>query len=82
LERDVQAHAKTITEFTVAITELKTDAAIQEVKDGHTAERLTRIETSINNVYRLGWWVLAAFGGSFIALVANFIFKGGFYIGK
>ncbi len=82
VERDVQSHAKTITEFTAVITQIKTDAAIQEVKDGYTNERLTRIELRLNAVYRLGWWLFAAFGSSFVALVANFVFKGGLYLAK
>jgi hypothetical protein len=31
----------------------------------------------VQAIYELGLWILAAFGGSFIALVANFVFRGG-----
>jgi hypothetical protein len=82
VERDVQAHAKTLSELTMHMSGYDRDKAVQEVKDEYLEERLSRIEKSINAVYRLGWWVLAAFGGSFIALVANFVFKGGLYLGK
>jgi hypothetical protein len=56
--------------------------AVKEVEDEFLEKRLQAIEKKIDAIYRLGWWILTAFGGSFIALLANFIFKGGFYIGK
>ncbi len=86
IERDVQAHAKSLTELTLVMSEFQKDKAVQEakeeLKDEYLEERLGRIEKSIQAVYKLGWWVLAAFGGSFIALVANFVFRGGLIIGK
>ena len=82
LERDVQSHAKTITELTKRMVEYEKAMAVQEVEDEFLEKRLTAIEKSIGRVYNLGWWILAAFGGSFIALVANFVFRGGLYLVK
>ncbi|MBN9033316.1 MAG: hypothetical protein BGO05_05555 [Rhizobiales bacterium 63-7] len=81
IERDLQSHAKTITEFTTSIAELKKEVAIKgvrdELKDEYLEERLGKIEERLNGINRLGWWILAAFGGTFITVLANFIFKGG-----
>ena len=82
----MQSHAKSLSELTMAMSSFQKDRAVQEakeeLKDEYLEERLGRIEKSIQAVYRRGWWVLAAFGGSFIALVANFVFRGGLVIGK
>jgi len=82
LQNDVQSHARTITELTTRMVGYETKLAVNEVKDEFLEERLDRIEKSINRVHNLGWWLLAAFGGSFVALVANFVFKGGLYLAK
>ncbi|WP_105430239.1 hypothetical protein [Neorhizobium sp. T6_25] len=93
LERDVQGHARIITEYNGKISaiskgieeisaEMDKDKAVQEVRDEYLEKRLTGIENSIKAVYKLGWWVLAAFGSSAVALIANFVFKGGLVIGQ
>jgi len=80
IERDILSHAKTITELTIHMSDFQRDKAVEKVRDEYQAERLDRIEDRINAVYKLGWWVLASFGGIFITLVANFVFRGGLYI--
>lgn len=75
MERDLQAHAKTITELTNRMAEYEKAKAVEEVKDAYLEVRLSRIE-------KIGWWILTTFGASFVALVANFLFKGGFYLAK
>jgi|GEM_PF-6392295 len=93
LERDVQSHSRIITEYNGKLSEISRDVedisaeldkdkAVQRVRDEYLEKRLIAIEGSIKAVYRLGWWVLAAFGSSAIALVANFVFKGGLVIGQ
>jgi hypothetical protein len=77
IERDLQSHAKTITELTMRMSDYEKDKAVREVKDEHLEERFERIEDRVQAIYKLGLWILAAFGGSFIALVANFVFRGG-----
>ncbi len=81
MQRDLEAHAKTISEFTTSIAEIKKEIAIREVEDDLNKEflekRLTAIEKRLDRINNLGWWLLAAFGGSFITLLANFVFKGG-----
>lgn len=88
LERDVQAHAKSISEFTLSLVGVKDDLsdyerdrAVQEIKDAYLEKRLSGIEGRIDAIYKLGLWILAAFGSSAVALVANFLFKGGFSVG-
>jgi hypothetical protein len=88
LERDVQAHARSITEFTVSLagvkdtlSDIEKDRAVEEIKDVYLEKRLSGIESRIDAVYKLGLWVLAAFGSSAIALIANFFFKGGLAVG-
>lgn len=88
LERDVQSHARSISEFTMALAGVKDDLndfekaqAVQEIKDGYLEKRLTGIDGRIDAIYKLGLWILAAFGSSAVALIANFMFKGGFSVG-
>jgi hypothetical protein len=76
IERDLQSHAKTIIELTMRMPDYEKDQAVREVKDEHLEERFERIEDRVQAIYKLGLWILAAFGGSFIALVANFVFRG------
>lgn len=77
IERDLQSHAKTITELTMRMSDYEKDKAVREVKDEYLDERFERLEDRVQAIYKLGIWILAAFGGSFIALVANFVFRGG-----
>lgn len=77
---DLQAHAKSLSELTTTIIDLKTKGAVEAETKRYLNERLERIEKSIAAIYRLGWWILAAFGAAAISLVANFMFRGGFYV--
>lgn len=43
------------------------------------SERFDQINKKIDAVYGLGRWVLGAFGALVVALVSNFLFRGGFY---
>lgn len=91
VERFAVTHGESLARHNNEIAELKTAKAVQVERDRSLYERLDRIDdaieslassnnTKFNGIYKLGWWVLAAFGGSFIALLANFIFKGGFVV--
>lgn len=91
VERYATTHGETISKHNNEIADLKTERAVQKERDKNLDERLERIEDAIaasaklntdrfNGIYKLGWWILTAFGGSFIALLANFLFKGGFVI--
>jgi hypothetical protein len=80
LVNDVQAHAKTLTELTKTLIEIEKRDAVEAESKRHLTERLDRIEKSIAAVYRMGWWVLAAFGAAAVSLVANFTFNGGFIV--
>jgi hypothetical protein len=81
IERDVMAHAKTISEFTRTLIEIeKRDAVEQEAKK-HLDERLDRIEGSIRALHSLGKWILAAFGSGIVGAFVTFIVNGGFRIG-
>lgn len=88
VERDVRDHARIITEMTAAsaetrrlVSDLDKREALRSAEEKHVDERFDRIEVKVDGVYRLGWWILAAFGSSALALVINFAFKGGFSIG-
>lgn len=87
LRQDVSNHARTIgvlvdehRAFKDELALLHLDKARRDERAISLVERLERIERSIDGVYRLGWWLLAAFGASAIALIANFAFKGGFIV--
>ncbi|SCM80022.1 hypothetical protein KL86PLE_90761 [uncultured Pleomorphomonas sp.] len=79
IERDVISHAKSIGALTDRMSDYETEAAKREVRDEYLEKRLTGIEGRLDSINRLGWWVLTAFGTSAIALVTNFIFRGGFF---
>jgi hypothetical protein len=80
LVNDVQAHAKTITELTKSLIEIDKRDAVEAESKKNLNERLDRIEKSISAIYKLGLWVLAAFGAAAISLIANFMFNGGFVV--
>jgi hypothetical protein len=91
LERYAISHGETLGKHTGELIDLKTERAVRIERDKNLDERLERIEEAINKldasntakfsgIYKLGWWVLGTFGASFIALLANFLFKGGFAI--
>jgi len=62
------------------LDELRTDRAVRLERDKNLNERLDRIEASIARIHSLGRWVLAAFGAGLIALISNFLFRGGFNV--
>jgi hypothetical protein len=75
-ERDLQAHARSITEITNVISGIQRDKAVQEVKDEHLQERLDGIEGTVKAIYKLGWWILSTFGAVLIATITSLV-KGG-----
>lgn len=77
VERYQQTQGNTLSAHNDALNAAKIDAARREERDEALNERLKRIEKAIGGIYKLGWWILAAFGSAFIALLANFIFRGG-----
>jgi hypothetical protein len=88
VERDLRDHARIITEMTTSfaetrrlVSELDKREALRSAEEKHVDERFDRIEVKVDGIYRLGWWILAAFGSSALALILNFAFKGGFSIG-
>lgn len=80
VERDVRSHAKTLTAHNEALNKYERDLIRHEEREKRNDERLQRIEESIKSFHKLGWWILSAFGASFIALLANFLFRGGFVV--
>lgn len=87
LRQDVSNHAQAIgvlvedhRAFKNDLAQLQVDKARRDERGLALIERLERIEKSIDSVYRVGWWLLAAFGSSSIALIANFALKGGLIV--
>lgn len=87
VERNTTDLAKSVTNITEELSdlskplrELEVDREVRKERDKNLYSRLDQIETSIEKVHNLGWWVLGTFGASAIALIANFMFKGGFYV--
>lgn len=94
LVRDLENQAKSISAIVLDQREMKDQIgdqskalvgidklmAVRAERDKHIDERFDRIERSIGGVYKLGWWILTAFGAVAIALVANFAFRGGFIV--
>lgn len=78
IERNQTDAAKTSTVLIEEIHGVKTDREVRKERDVRLNDRLERIEERIDGVYKIGWWFLAIFGAAFVALVANFTFRGGF----
>lgn len=85
VEHDLQGHAKTISELVLNEARRKdrevSSVEIDKLKEEHLDERLKRIESSVNAVYTLGKWLLAAVGTGLVAAVVTFIVNGGLHIG-
>jgi hypothetical protein len=90
-ERDLAAHAKTISEFTLMLRDLNDRTgkleqaqAVQAVEDRLQRqmldEKMTGITLRIDAIYRLGWWLFSAVATSSIAVIVMFVFKGGFIV--
>ena len=79
-ERNHTDLAKSVTALTENLDELRIDRARREERDIRVTERFDRIEKRLDGIYKLGWWVLGAFGASAIALIVNFVFRGGFIV--
>lgn len=83
LTRDVQSHARIITELTTELGKVRTSQekndALRQMKDEYLDERLDRIEASIKSVYSLGKWVLVAFGTVLVSALATFVVRGGLF---
>ena len=82
VERDLQSHAKTITELTNRMVDYEKDQAVKEVEDEFLEKRIEANEKKLDAVYRLGWWTLTTFGAVFIAAAANFVARGGLNLVK
>lgn len=78
IERNQSDAARTATAIVEEIHGIKIDREVRKERDLRLNERLDRIEERLDGVYKIGWWFLAIFGAAFIALVANFTFRGGF----
>ncbi|WP_309082874.1 hypothetical protein [Chelativorans sp.] len=62
------------------LTLIQVERAARDEQRKHLNDRLQRIEASIAGIQRLGWWVLATFSASAVALISNFLFRGGFHV--
>jgi hypothetical protein len=78
LEQYARRHGETLSEHNNELAEIKTERAVAKERAITVQERFDRLEKKIDGIYSLGKWVLGAFGASFVALLANFLFKGGF----
>lgn len=80
LERNVSDHAKTITAVVHDVSELKTKNAVDDERERSRDEWRSRTEKRLDGIYRLGWWVLTTFGAILVAMVAQFVFRGGLVV--
>lgn len=84
LHRDLIAHAGSISNIVenqrnmqLVIDEMKLDRAVRVERDRNLNDRLDRIEKSIDSVYTLGKWLLAAIGAAFLTAFVTFVVNGG-----
>ena len=80
LEHDQRDHAGNIGALSESVGALTMSEAIRKNEEKHLDQRLNRIEQQLTGIFKLGWWLLAAFGASAVALIANFAWHGGFVV--
>lgn len=88
LLRDLRDHAKSLSEIFITLADhdkkissiesaRALDRAVGAERKGNLDDRLDRIEESVDQVFRLGRWILAGIGSLFLAALANFVLRGG-----
>lgn len=77
LERTSEHFAQTVTAFTSKFSDIDRDIAVRAEKDINSEARMSRIEKSIAGIYGAAKWTLVTFLACLIALIVNFLFKGG-----
>lgn len=80
LAKSVSAIVDELSEIQKPLDELRLDRAARVERDIRHTEHFARIEKRLDAITKLGWWVLTAFGTSAIALVMNFVAKGGLIV--
>jgi hypothetical protein len=77
LARSVTALTEDLGQIHKPIHELHTDREVRKERDTNLNQRLDRIEKSIDAVYGLGKWVLAAISMVLLTAGVTFIVNGG-----
>lgn len=80
VERNVSDHAKSLTALVHDVSELRTKNAVDDERERSRDEWRSRTEKRLDGIYRLGWWVLTTFGAILVAMVAQFVFRGGLVV--
>lgn len=80
LERNVSDHSKSLTALVHDVSELRTKNAVDDERERSRDEWRSRTEKRLDGIYRLGWWVLTTFGAILVAMVAQFVFRGGLVV--
>lgn len=84
VERNQTDHAKTLTEVIGGLRETRDEVADLKLANAVNAEREKarddwrgRTEAKLDNIYKLGWWVLTTFGVLTMSALANLLYSGG-----
>lgn len=80
VERNVSDHAKSLTALVHDVSELRTKNAVDDEREKARDDWRSRTEKRLDGIYRLGWWVLTTFGAILVAMVAQFVFRGGLVV--
>lgn len=78
VEQYLRNHGETLTAHNTELNEIKTERAVGAERALHIDQRFDRIEKQLDAIRGLGKWALGTFGAVLLALIANFLFRGGF----
>lgn len=73
VQKDLQAHAKTISELTLEAAEMKTWIAVRDERDKHILEQISNVNKKLDNLTSIGRYLLLAFFASIIAAAVTFV---------
>lgn len=68
-------------EFVSFRSGVESDRRVRVLEDEHINERFDRLESQFRTLFKLGLWIVGAFGAAFITGAANFVVNGGLSLG-
>ncbi|WP_156386391.1 hypothetical protein [Aureimonas sp. Leaf454] len=80
LRKDHTSLASSLSVLTIEVAALKTEKAVDVVRDENLNGRLNRIEENLKDLRGIGRWALIAFFGAIITTGVGMMMKGGFHV--
>lgn len=77
---DLQAHAKTLSDFTVRLRDIADWQTKKDIADARQEEREKVMVQQLSGIFKVGWAILGVLITGFGAAFVTFIVRGGLYI--